>query len=163
MNVTVLGSGRWGTFLAVYHSRKNDVVLWGRQGHADFDELVSTRKNSYLELPDNLVLEGDLEKALNHSDYIVISISAQHLREFCQRINQYNVSGKTFILCMKGIESETGERLSVIVQTEITQKINVCVWVGPGHVQDFMSGIPNCMVVDSCNKEVIFDVVTKFS
>lgn len=163
MNVTVLGSGRWGTFLAVYHSRRNDVVLWGKNDGEDFKELVKTRKNSYLELPNNLVLEPSLEKALNHSDYIVISISAQHLREFCQQINEYNVAGKTFILCMKGIESSTGERLSQIVSQTINQNINVCVWVGPGHVQDFMAGIPNCMVVDSADKAVIEDVANKFS
>ena len=81
MNVTVLGSGRWGTFLAVYHSRKNNVMLWGLEGSPDFQELLDNRKNSYLELPDNLILEPDLEKAINHSDYIVISISAQHLQK----------------------------------------------------------------------------------
>ena len=163
MNVTVLGSGRWGTFLAVYHSRKNNVVLWGREGSKDFRQLMEERKNSYLELPDNLILEPDLDKALKHSDYIVISISAQHLREFCKRLDKYELNGKTFILCMKGIESETGERLTQIVKETIKQYVNVCVWVGPGHVQDFMAGIPNCMVVDSDDKEVINDVVTKFS
>ncbi len=163
MKVTVLGSGRWGTFLAVYHSRKNEVVLWGLEGSPDYQQLLDERKNSYLELPDNLILEPDLEKAINHSDYIVISISAQHLREFCARINKLNVHGKTFILCMKGIESESGRRLSAIVKETIDQYINVCVWVGPGHVQDFMAGIPNCMVVDSDDKDVINDVVTNFS
>ena len=163
MNVTVLGSGRWGTFLAVYHSRRNNVMLWGKEGSPDFEELLNNRKNSYLELPDNLILEPDLEKALNHAEYIVVSISAQHLRSFCERLNQYNLHGKTFILCMKGIESETGERLSQIVKETINQYVNICVWVGPGHVQDFMAGIPNCMVVDSEDKMVINDVVTKFS
>ena len=163
MNVTVLGSGRWGTFLAVYHSRRNNVALWGLEGSPDYEQLLRERKNSYLELPDNLILEPDLEKALDRADYIVISISAQHLRSFCERINTFNVHGKTFILCMKGIESETGERLSRIVKETIDQYINVCVWVGPGHVQDFMAGIPNCMVVDSEDKDVINDVVNKFS
>lgn len=163
MNVTVLGSGRWGTFLAVYHSRKNNVVLWGKEGSSDYEQLLKERKNSYLELPDNLILEPDLEKAINHSEYIVISISAQHLRQFCERLNQYNLHGKTFILCMKGIESDSGQRLSQIVKDTIRQYINICVWVGPGHVQDFMAGIPNCMVVDSEDKMVINDVVTNFS
>jgi len=163
MNVTVLGSGRWGTFLAVYHSRRNNVALWGLEGSPDYEQLLRERKNSYLELPDNLILEPDLGKALDRADYIVISISAQHLRSFCERINTFNVHGKTFILCMKGIESETGERLSRIVKETIDQYINVCVWVGPGHVQDFMAGIPNCMVVDSEDKDVVSDVVNKFS
>ena len=56
MNVTVLGSGRWGTFLAVYHSRRNNVKLWGLAEAPDFQELMATRKNAYLELPDNLEL-----------------------------------------------------------------------------------------------------------
>ena len=25
----------------------------------------------------------------------------------------------------------------------------VAVWIGPGHVQEFYNGIPNCMVIDS--------------
>ena len=96
MNVTVLGSGRWGTFLAVYHSRKNNVALWGLEGSPDYEQLLKERKNSYLELPDNLILEPDLEKALERAEYIVISISAQHLREFCERINKYKKENKIF-------------------------------------------------------------------
>ncbi len=163
MNVTVLGTGRWGTFHAVYHSRRNDVVLWGLEGSPDFEQLKKERKNSYLELPANLILEDDLGKALDHAQYIIISISSQHLREFAERINGYDVSGKTFILCMKGIEIATGDRLSTIIKDTIKQDIKICVWVGPGHVQDFMAGIPNCMVIDSEDKRVIDDVVSKFS
>ena len=39
----------------------------------------------------------------SNADYIVISISAQQLRNFCQRINQYDVKGKTF-------DAETGRK-----------------------------------------------------
>ena len=163
MNVTVLGTGRWGTFLAVYHARRNNVMLCGRENSLSFQNLVQNRKNDYLILPDELMLTSNLEKALEYSDYIVISISAQHLRDYCKEINKYNVSGKTFILCMKGIEVATGERLTTVVRETITQNINVCVWVGPGHVQDFMRNIPNCMVVDSDDTRVTSDVVNKFS
>ncbi len=163
MNITVLGTGRWGTFLAVYHSRVNNVTLWGRETSEDFIELNETRKNDYLTLPDDLILESDLEKALNFSEYIVISISAQNLREFAKRINEYNVKGKTFILCMKGIESSTGKRLTEVIKESIPQDINVCVWVGPGHVQDFMREIPNCMVIDSEDKNLTTKMVRLFS
>ncbi len=163
MNITVLGSGRWGTFLSVYHSRSYTVCLWGRSESESFKNLEKNRKNDYLQLPDKLILEKDLEKALNFSDYIVISISAQNLRQFAKRINQYDVKGKTFILCMKGIEADTGLRLTQVINQEINQDINVCVWVGPGHVQDFMNEIPNCMVIDSSDKEVTKKVVEIFS
>ena len=93
---------------------------------------------------------------------IIISISAQQLRSFAQRINGYPVEGKTFILCMKGLEEETGERLSQIMRESISQKIGLAVWVGPGHVQDFLAGIPNCMVVDSEDRALTEWIVDQF-
>ncbi len=159
----MLGSGRWASFLAAYHARRNEVMLWGREGSASFERLRQNRCNDYLELPENVNLTSNLEEAINFADYIVISISAQALREFCGRLNKYKLSGKTFILCMKGIEIGTGERLLPIVKSTITQDISVCVWVGPGHVQDFMRGIPNCMVVDSDDAKVTEDIINKFS
>ena len=55
---------------------------------------------------------------------------------------------------MKGIEVDTGSRLSeVLVQSGISPD-RVAVWVGPGHIQAFTQGIPNCMVIDSENEEL---------
>lgn len=162
MNCTVLGCGRWGSFLASFHSRKNHVTLWGRKGSESFETLRNTRKNDYLTLPDTVTLCDDLGEALAASDTIIISISAQHLREFAERINGYPVAGKTFILCMKGLEEATGQRLSCVMKESITQAIKVAVWVGPGHVQDFLAGIPNCMVVDSEERTLTEEIVSGF-
>ena len=163
MKLTVLGCGRWGSFLATYHSAKNDVLLWGRQGSRSFEQLFIQRKNAYLSLPEKVVLESDLEKALAWSDTVIISISAQQLRSFAKQLNMFNLSQKIFILCMKGIEVETGKRLTEVMQEEIDQPIHTAVWVGPGHVQDFSAGIPNCMVVDSSEEEITAFVTEQLS
>lgn len=56
---------------------------------------------------------------------------------------------------MKGIEDGTGKRLSeVVVESGISDK-NVAVWVGPGHIQSFLQGKPNCMVIDSDNRQLV--------
>ncbi len=159
MKVSVLGCGRWGTFLAAYHSKNNDVMLWGRENSKSFDNLCKTRKNEYQVLPEALMLESDLQKTLDFAQVIVISIAAQNLREFAKRINGYDVNGKTFILCMKGMEAQTGKRLSVVFEEEVKQNVAVAVWVGPGHVEDFEKGIPNCMVVDAKNPQTIEQIV----
>lgn len=163
MNVSVLGCGRWGSFLACYHSRKHHVTLWGPEGDAPFEVLKKEHKNNYITLPEEIELTSDLARAVNASNYIVISISSQHLAEFCERLNKLDLSGKTFILCMKGIEAGTGRRLTEILRDVITQKIDVAVWVGPGHVQDFMRDVPGCMVVDSENPEVSQRIVKDFN
>ncbi len=162
MNVSVLGTGRWGTFLAYQHSKNHSVTLWGRENSRSYSYLVENRKNEYLNLPDDIQLTNDLEEALK-PQYIVISISAQQLRSLAKQINAIKPNGKTFILCMKGLEENSGKRLTEVMHEEIEGDNHVAVWVGPGHVQDFCKDIPNCMVVDCENPEVTDDIVDKFN
>ena len=56
---------------------------------------------------------------------------------------------------MKGIEAETGKRLSEIMTESGISPDKIAVWVGPGHIQAFTKGQPNCMVIDSVNKELV--------
>lgn len=149
MKLTVLGCGRWGTFLAAYHSKRQQVTLWGRPSSARFAALCRDRKNEYLALPENLALTNDLTQALAFADTVIISIGAQQLRDLAAQIQAQPVAGKTFILCMKGIEADSGKRLTQVFREVVTQPVHLAVWVGPGHVEDFEAGIPNCMVVDS--------------
>lgn len=163
MKVTVLGCGRWGSFLAWYHSRCNEVMVWGREGSRGLAELAENHANRYVTLPESVRYTTNLEKAVQFSDWIVISISAQQLRSLAAALNRYSLAGKTVILCMKGLECETGKRLTQVFREEVTQPVNLAVWVGPGHVEDFTAGIPNCMVVDSDNPQTVEHIVDTFS
>ncbi len=151
MKVSVIGCGRWGSCIAWYLSaiKQNQVVLYGRSTSSDYQRFTQTRKNEYLTLPETIQLTDDLQKAVR-SDYIVVSIGAQGFREFCRDLNaREDVTGKVFVLCMKGLESATGKRLTQIFREEIGSKAQVAIWVGPGHVQDFTHGRPSCMVIGS--------------
>ena len=111
-----------------------------------------------------VALTSDLEFAVRRADICVISISSQQLRAFGRQLAALgDLSGKTFVLCMKGLEIGSGKRLSVVLEEEIGQDKRIAVWVGPGHVQDFIQGIPNCMVISSRNAAVTKYVVTHFS
>lgn len=164
MKVTVLGCGRWGSFLAWYSSKiGHDVILWGRNDSQRFKDLQLKRKNEYLELLPNIELSDSLNYAISSSDLIIIAISAQSLRSFAKNLKQYDIKNKIFILNMKGLESDTGMRLSRVFQESIGETVDVAVWLGPGHVQDYTKGIPNCMVVSSDNIEVTKHIVDNFS
>ena len=67
------------------------------------------------------------------------------------------------VLCMKGVEADTGLRLSEIAGAALDPSCRIAVWVGPGHVQEFYAGIPNCMVIDSADGEVKRRLVNAFS
>lgn len=156
MKISVLGCGRWGSFIAWYQATvlKNDVILYGEEGRESYDVLAQNGKNEYVSLDESITLCCDLSFALAQSDYIIISISSQALREFMSRVTKYPVSDKKFILCMKGIEEGTGLRLSEVVKESGIKGENIAVWVGPGHIQSFVKGVPNCMLIDSENDEL---------
>ena len=164
MKISVLGCGRWGSFIAWYLCNQgHDVYSWGPENDYSYQVLKETGKNEYVTLDERICLTCDLQKAVEYADVIIISISSQGLRGFMQRIMQYDVSQKNFVLCMKGIEVDTGCRLSeVLVQSGVSSQ-NIAVWVGPGHIQAFTQGIPNCMVIDSENEELKRKLANVFS
>ena len=80
--VSVIGSGRWGTFLAWYvanYCKSEEVKIYSKPDLPDFIELKETRKNQYLTLTDNMFMHEKIEDVLDN-DFIIISIGCQHLR-----------------------------------------------------------------------------------
>ncbi|HJF85071.1 MAG TPA: glycerol-3-phosphate dehydrogenase, partial [Megamonas hypermegale] len=165
MNISILGCGRWASFHAWYaHHIGHNVTVWGRKNSANLQTLMATHKNEYLTLPEDIHFTDDLATALHFADTVIISISSQQLRDLAQQINKTGIyQNKTFVLCMKGIEISTGKRLSEVLAEELTGSFDIGVWVGPGHVQDFLQGIPNCMVVSALNSSVSKKIIDIFS
>ena len=154
--ISVLGCGRWGSFIGWYLCREGHTVIqWGRDGET-FNRLKTERKNEYVYLDERIDLTSDLSYAVKSSEIIAVSISAQSLRVFLTELVAKNdITGKIFLLCMKGIESETGKRLSQVAKECGIDGNNIAVWVGPGHIQAFTQGKPNCMIIDSENRELV--------
>ncbi|MCI6824894.1 MAG: NAD(P)H-dependent glycerol-3-phosphate dehydrogenase [Ruminococcus bromii] len=165
MDVSVLGCGRWGSCIAWYLDKiGHNVLSCGLKDAPEFIQLEKYHKNDYLTFPDSIEVSSDLEKAVKRAEVIVISISSQYLRSYFEDISKYNLDGKIIVLCMKGVEATTGKRLSEVVGDFVDEsKTPVAVWVGPGHPQDYVKGIPNCMVIDSNNQEVKEKLVNEFT
>ena len=163
MKISVLGCGRWGSFIAWYLcNHGHDVYSWGPEDDYSYQVLRDMGKNEYVTLDERIHLTCDLQEAVQNAETIIISISSQGLRGFMKRITAYDVADKNFVLCMKGIEVETGCRLSeVLTQSGISSQ-KIAVWVGPGHIQAFTQGIPNCMVIDSENQALKELLVKEF-
>lgn len=156
MKVSVLGCGRWGSFIGWYLARVGyEVCQWGRENGKSF-EALKNGGNEYVEFDKRIVLTSDLKRALNYAETIIVSISAQSLRPFMAEINAAaDVKDKVFVLCMKGLEAKTGKRLSEVVKESGVSGDRIAVWVGPGHIQAFVKGKPNCMIIDSENPALV--------
>ncbi len=151
MRITVIGSGRWGSFLAWYAERLSHTVrLFGREGSPRFHALQSTRGNGLLTLPAKVELISKLDR---DADVYLVSVSSQSLRGMLTEHAEI-LRGKPIALCMKGLEIGTGLRLTQVVGEVLGADQPVAVWLGPGHVQEFVRGVPNCMVIDSDNESL---------
>ena len=154
MKTSVIGCGRWGSFIAWYlHSIGHEVTLYGRPGSAHMERFFKERTNGLVTFDETVHLTCDLEEALA-GEIICISIGSQNLSGLMAQIAACGVKGKTFVLCMKGIEIGSLRRLSEIAGEAVGGENDVAVWLGPGHVQEFLKGVPNCMVIDSEKEEV---------
>lgn len=163
MNISVIGCGRWGSFLAWYLDRLNHhITLYGRMGSQKMKTLLEGRTNGLVTLNKEIALTSDLAETVGTAEILVVSIGAQSFRALMRQLSGLDLSGKTIVLCMKGIEAETGKRLTQIVE-EYAPKVPSAIWVGPGHVQNFIKGIPNCMVIDSSSMEIKEYLVKAFS
>ncbi len=164
MNITLLGCGRWGSFIAWYLDKiGHHVTIWGLSDAPQFIEIRDTRKNNMLTFRESIEVTDHLEKAVAGADVMIISISSQAVRSFIPRVAELDIKGKKIVLCMKGIEVSTGKRLTEIVEEFVPEETPVAVWVGPGHPQDFSRGIPNCMVIDSRHEWLKHELIKEFS
>ena len=160
----VIGCGRWGAFIAKYLSDLGHAVtLYGRPGSRKMEELIQTRKNALMELPAGVKLETSLSAALSGAEILVVSIPSQQLRSLLKEVAKEPDLPKTLVLCMKGLEIGSGKRLSTVAAEELGGRMKVAVWIGPGHVQAFCAGIPNCMVIDSADEPTKQTLVDAFS
>lgn len=165
MNITVIGCGRWGSFLAWYMSRLgNRVLIYGRENSPSYTELKNTGKNEYIALDDTIQFTSNLTYALSYAQSVIISIAAQSLPELAQNIKDAcpDACEKEYILCMKGIVENGGKRLSSVMLDVLGENIKCAVWLGPGHVEDFTSGIPNCMVICSQDETLAKELCNRF-
>ena len=164
MKVCVVGAGRWGSLITWYLAEKKelDVTLYGRDNSEHIQRFIKERKNDLLTLPESVRISTNLA-ILREADVIIISINSQGLSAFMGELEPFGLKNKIFVLCMKGIEISTCRRLSEVASDALDKSNKVAVWVGPGHVQEFYAGIPNCMVIDSDDEDVKHMLVDAFS
>ncbi len=163
MNITVIGCGRWGSLITWYlDTLGHSVTLYGIKGTPEMDRFLKERKNDLLSLPESIALSTDIAVAKT-ADVIIISVPSQNLRAVFKDLEPLQLRDKTFVLCMKGLEISTGKRLSQVAAEFLHPSCDLAVWLGPGHVQDFYAGNPNCMVIDSESEAAKERLISAFS
>jgi glycerol-3-phosphate dehydrogenase (NAD(P)+) len=165
MNITVIGTGGWGTALAVLlHGNGHRVILWGRLPE-EIAPILATRENKTLlpgvTIPDAINVTLDDAAALRDAELVVLAVPSHGMRNICARI-QPRVSARVpLVHVAKGIENDTGKRMSEVI-TETLPGAPLAVLSGPSHAEEVARGIPTAVVVASANSPLAATVLDAF-
>jgi glycerol-3-phosphate dehydrogenase (NAD(P)+) len=146
MNITVIGAGGWGTALAVLLcGNGHRVTLWGRLPE-EVEPILATRENKLLlpgvKVPEEITVTLDTKAALRAAEMIVFAVPSHGMRPICR---QLGATHAILVHVAKGIENETGARMSEVIAEELHR--DAVVLSGPSHAEEVGRGIPTAVVV----------------
>lgn len=158
--VTVVGTGSWGTTLAIILARHDlEVTLWART-EEEARELDTRRANEAflpgVPFPDHLMVTHFLPAALEACDLLLLVVPAQRMRENARQVREYLREGTIAVSAAKGLEIETTLRMTQVLREELPPRVHshLAVLSGPNLSHEIVAGLPASTVVASENDEV---------
>ncbi len=163
--IAVLGSGSWGTALAVHLARTgHDVRLWARDPAITL-ALTSDRENrTYLPgivLPSVLKPTAALGEALEGATFVVMAVPSHGVRDVARAASAHLHRG-TMVSAVKGLEEGTLLRMSQVLAAEIPAAGEVVVLSGPSFAIELARELPTAVVAAGSSPEVVEAVMSHF-
>lgn len=154
MKISVIGSGSWGTALAILLcSNGHQVTMWNRSPErvAQMKETGFNTRLKDVQLPKELELTHDLSTVAD-SGMIVMATPSFAVRESAEAIKPY-LGNKPIIVCAsKGIERGTSMRLSQVIHS--VTGLECAVLLGPSHAEEVGRGKPTGCVAAAESEEL---------
>lgn len=153
MNITVAGSGSWGTALAICLCENgHEVTLWSHNP-AKAKQISESRVNPSLEgivIPAALAVSGDTA-CVAESEMVVIASPSFAIRGVCRAIAPHLRPDALMVSVTKGIEPGTLLRMSEIVEAETGR--SVVALTGPSHAEEVARHLPTACLAASPDRE----------
>ncbi len=119
MTAAVMGAGSWGTtFAQILCDAGTETTLWCRSSEVAESINTANKNQRYLPdctLPDTLRATSDAAEALAGADLVVLAVPAQTLRKNLTTWADMIPQGAILVSLMKGIELDTGKRMSEVI------------------------------------------------
>ena len=153
MKTVVIGSGAWGTALAIRLCKNgHDVTMWTFEKDL-IPEMETTRRNPRLPnavLPEGLKISGDYACAKG-AKLVVIASPSVPLRSVSRGVAPYIDEDAVVVSVTKGLEQETYLRMSQVVAQETGR--DVVVLCGPSHAEEVAIDVPTGLLTASTDQK----------
>jgi glycerol-3-phosphate dehydrogenase (NAD(P)+) len=150
--IAVLGSGSWGTALAVQFARAGRAILWGRDPAALAEHARARRNLRYLPdvaFPDTLDIEPELGRAVAQARDVLVAVPSTALRSVLGALASELRAGARVAWATKGFELGTGLLPHQVATQVLGPKVPIAVLSGPTFAAEVGRGLPTAMTVAS--------------
>src|SRR5260370_4358313 len=151
-SVGVIGSGAWGTTLALLLAKSNtETILWEYKPERAV-EMQQRRENTLFlpgfRFPDMLKVTCDIKAAVEGKDMLILVTPSQRMRENVRLLAPYIGSHTIFVNASKGIEISSLKRMTEIIREELPNAgKRVAALSGPNMSRETAEGKPAAAVV----------------
>ncbi|HEX8187472.1 MAG TPA: NAD(P)H-dependent glycerol-3-phosphate dehydrogenase [Pyrinomonadaceae bacterium] len=169
MRVAVIGAGGWGTALSVVAARAGrEVRLWSR--NASVVEDINERRvnGAYLEgyaVPAGVRATTEADEALKGAGVVVLAAPSHATRAVLENMRGLFEPGAVFVSATKGVEFETGRRISEVVGEVLGEAaaLRFACLSGPSFAREVAAGQPTAVVASSGDESLARLVQLAFS
>ena len=154
MKAVVVGSGAWGTALAIRLCKNgHDVTMWTFEKEL-IEEMTVTRRNPRLPsavLPEGLKVSGDYA-CVRGCKLIVMASPSFPARAVAKGVAPYIDEDAVVVSVTKGLEAGTHMRMSEVVAESIGRE--VVALTGPSHAEEVAIDVPTGLLAASKNQQM---------
>jgi glycerol-3-phosphate dehydrogenase (NAD(P)+) len=151
--IAVIGAGSWGTALAVIAARAgHSVRLWSRNDavvSSINQQHVNSRYLSSASIPGSVTASGDIAVAVQDASLVVLAVPSHAARETLTAIQSHLHEAAIIVSVAKGIEIESGKRISEITKEVIASSHPFVALSGPSFAREVVDGHPTAIVAAS--------------
>ena len=138
--IAIVGSGSWGTALALSLARRGDhsIALWSH----------SAPVGTYLPgfpIPPQVNAVTDLASAVMGADIVISAVPSQHVRATYREMGPFLESGQIIVSATKGIEDQTFLRMTQVIEQVCGRPAGAL--SGPSFAQEVAAGAPTAITV----------------
>ena len=157
MDVSLIGSGAWGTACAIHLSRKGlRSLLWVFE--PDLCDIIKSKgENSYylpgFRIPGIIHCTPSLEDAVQASGTIIVATPSFALRSTLLQAAPF-IHNKKLLILTKGLETETLLRMSEVATEILGEEAAIAVLSGPSFAKEVADGAFTAAVIAAHQKEV---------
>jgi glycerol-3-phosphate dehydrogenase (NAD(P)+) len=155
-SIAVLGSGSWGTALALLMARNGYTpIIWGND-ESQVLRLERERQNSVflpgISFPPNIHIETSLARLAKSASRILLAVPSHAFRTTLKHLRPLLAQDAVITWATKGLEPGSGKLLSEVMAEESGGQYPAAVISGPTFAREVALDLPTAMTVAADNR-----------